>query len=206
MRKFEFTKDYVEMLKDEFDPQQGISLEEFLEEKKDVLLPKRATSGSGGYDLVVPFDIVVPSYFRLFFDQLDLHANLDTMSDFIYLLNHIGVDNPLLVDKALNPTLVPTYVKAKMEDDEVLKIYARSSLFKRHKLILSNSVGIIDSSYYGNPDNDGHIMIPVINLSWEDKVIKRGERIAQGVFQKYLITDDDKAIGDRTGGFGSTNR
>ena len=36
-------------------------------------------------------------------------------------------------------------------------------------------------------------------------MIKKGEAIGQGVFMKYLVTDDDKAIGTRTGGFGSTD-
>ena len=32
------------------------------------------------------------------------------------------------------------------------------------------------------------------------------EAIGQALFQKYLITDDDKAEGKRMGGFGSTRK
>ena len=108
--------------------------------------------------------------------------------------------------KGMNPTLIPTGVKAYMEDDEVLYIYNRSSNPKKKGLILANSVGVIDKDYYGNPDNDGHIMFAFYNIKEEDITIKKGEAIGQGVFAKYLVTDDDIAGGDRTGGFGSTDK
>jgi len=108
--------------------------------------------------------------------------------------------------KGVNPTLVKTGLKAYMEDDEVLLIYNRSSNPKKKGLILANSVGVIDKDYYGNPDNDGHIMFAFYNIKDEDIEIKKGEAIGQGLFQKYLITDDDIAEGERTGGFGSTNK
>ena len=104
------------------------------------------------------------------------------------------------------PTLIPTGVKAYMEDDEVLYLYNRSSNPKKKGLILANSVGVIDKDYYGNPDNDGHIMFAFFNIKDEDITIKKGEAIGQGVFSKYLVTDDDVAGGDRTGGFGSTDK
>ena len=108
--------------------------------------------------------------------------------------------------KGMNPTLIPTGVKAYMEDDEVLYIYNRSSNPKKKGLILANSVGVIDKDYYGNPDNDGHIMFAFYNIKDEDITIKKGEAIGQGIFAKYLVTDDDIAGGDRTGGFGSTDK
>ena len=67
-------------------------------------------------------------------------------------------------------------------------------------------MGVIDSDYYNNSDNEGHIFIQVINLKDQDVEIKKGEAIAQGIFQKYLVADDDKAEGVRTGGFGSTDK
>jgi len=108
--------------------------------------------------------------------------------------------------KGMNPTLVKTGIKAYMEDDEMLLIYNRSSNPKKKGLILANSVGVIDKDYYGNPDNDGHIMFAFYNIKDEDIEIKKGEAIGQGIFQKYLVTDDDIAEGERTGGFGSTNK
>ncbi|MBR6948766.1 MAG: dUTP diphosphatase [Bacilli bacterium] len=105
----------------------------------------------------------------------------------------------------VKPTLIPTGVKAYMQEDEVLYLYNRSSNPKKKGLVLANSVGVIDADYYGNPDNDGNIMFAFFNFKDEDILIKKGEAIGQGVFQKYLIVDDDKAEGERTGGFGSTD-
>lgn len=108
--------------------------------------------------------------------------------------------------KGMTPTLIPTGVKAYMAEDEVLYLYNRSSNPKKKGLILANSVGVVDSDYYGNPDNDGHIMFAFFNIKDEDITIKKGEAIGQGIFAKYLLTDDDKAQGERTGGFGSTDK
>ena len=108
--------------------------------------------------------------------------------------------------KGMAPTLVKTGIKAYMADDEVLMLYNRSSNPKKKGLILSNSVGVVDKDYYGNPDNDGHIMFAFYNIKDEDVVIKKGDAIGQAIFQKYLVTDDDKAVGERIGGFGSTNK
>ena len=104
------------------------------------------------------------------------------------------------------PTLIKTGIKAYMQDDEVLMLYNRSSNPKKKGLILANSVGVVDKDYYGNPDNDGHIMFAFYNIKDTDTEIKKGERIGQGIFEKYLVTDDDVAIGERKGGFGSTNK
>ena len=108
--------------------------------------------------------------------------------------------------KGINPTLVKTGIKVYMRDDEVVLLYNRSSNPKKKGLIMANSVGVIDKDYYGNPDNDGHIMFAFYNIKEEDIEIKKGEAIGQALFQKYLITDDDKAEGKRMGGFGSTRK
>mgnify|MGYP001042209175 CR=1 FL=1 len=108
--------------------------------------------------------------------------------------------------KGDKPTLVKTGLKAYMQDDEVLMLYNRSSNPKKKGLILANSVGVVDKDYYGNSDNDGHIMFAFYNIKDEDIEIKKGEAIGQGVFQKYLVVDDDIAEGTRVGGFGSTNK
>lgn len=104
------------------------------------------------------------------------------------------------------PTLVKTGIKAYMKSDEVLILANRSSNPGKKGLILANSIGVVDSDYYGNPDNDGHIMYAFFNFKAEDMEIKKGDRIGQAIFQKYLVTDDDIAQGERTGGFGSTNK
>ena len=104
------------------------------------------------------------------------------------------------------PVLVKTGLKAYMQDDEVLMLYNRSSNPKKKGLILANSVGVVDKDYYGNPDNDGHIMFAFYNIKDEDVEIKKGEAIGQAIFHKYFVADDDSAEGERVGGFGSTSK
>ena len=96
-------------------------------------------------------------------------------------------------------SLVPTGLKAFFPADEVLLIYLRSSLAVKHGLILANGVGVIDADYRG------HIILPVTSLVG-DFDIKRGMRIAQGLFQKYFTVDGDTiGVGEiRRGRFGST--
>lgn len=100
--------------------------------------------------------------------------------------------------------LIPTGIKARFESDEVLQLYNRSSNPIKRGLMLANSVGIVDSDYYGNPSNDGEIMFAFYNFFDLTVQIKKGEKIGQGVFVKYLTTDEDITDGERTGGFGST--
>ena len=108
--------------------------------------------------------------------------------------------------KGMKPTLVKTGIKAYMGEDEVLILANRSSNPGKKGLILANSIGVIDSDYYGNPDNDGHIMFAFYNIKDEDIEIKKGDAIGQAIFQKFLVADDDFAQGTRTGGFGSTSK
>lgn len=100
--------------------------------------------------------------------------------------------------------LIPTGVKAYMQGDEVLNIYDRSSNPIKNGIVLMNSVGIIDSDYYGNEFNDGMICGQFKNISDVPVTLKRGEAFMQGVFQKYLLADNDETTSERTGGFGST--
>ena len=104
------------------------------------------------------------------------------------------------------PVLVKTGIKAYMQNDEYLMLCNRSSNPGKKGLILANSVGIVDADYYGNPDNDGHIMFAFFNVKAEDIEIKKGDCIGQAIFQKFGIVDNDNAEGARLGGFGSTSK
>lgn len=98
-----------------------------------------------------------------------------------------------------------TNVKAHMNDDEVLLIVPRSSMgIKGWRL--KNTIGVIDASYADNPSNDGNIGICLEYCGEGESGIDAGDRIAQGIFIKYLITDDDNTIDTRTGGFGSSGK
>ena len=132
----------------------------------DLELPKRATKYSAGYDIHVPFNMVL---------------------------------------KAKETLKIPTLLKADMEENNVLLIDVRSSLGFKHNVRLTNTIAVIDKDYYNNPDNEGHIFIKLYNPNDYDIVFKANERIAQGIFVRYDITDDDVADAERTGGIGSTN-
>lgn len=103
------------------------------------------------------------------------------------------------------PALIATGLKAYCADDEWFMLANRSSGPKKG-FLFPHSFGIIDSDYYENENNDGHLFVQCINIKDEPLIIKKGDVIAQVIFMKYLITDDDKAEGVRTGGFGSTDK
>ena len=106
----------------------------------------------------------------------------------------------------IKPTLVKTGIKSYMQENEYLMLANRSSKPGKKGLILANSVGIVDKDYYGNIDNDGHIMFAFYNIKDEDIEIKKGDAIGQAIFQKFLTIDNDVSQGERKGGFGSTNK
>lgn len=120
-----------------------------------------------------------------------------------------GYDIESAVDAVITPgetKLIPTGIKAYMKPYEWLGIYIRSSIAVKYGIVLANSVAVIDSDYYNNPDNEGHIMLPIRNVSGMPYTVKKGDRIAQGIFHRYYKVDDDSADGDRTGGIGSTGK
>lgn len=91
-----------------------------------------------------------------------------------------------------------------MEDDEVLYLHIRSSAAFKRGVRMINSVAVIDSDFYNNETNEGEISLGLLSHNDDVVRIKKGECVAQGVFHKFLITDDDDADGERIGGIGST--
>ena len=109
--------------------------------------------------------------------------------------------------KAGEMTKILTGIRARIDDGWVLKLYPRSGLGFKFRLQLNNTVGIIDSDYYGS-DNEGHIQVKLTNDSREGKTVEveAGTGFSQGIFVEYGITVDDEADEVRNGGFGSTTR
>jgi len=101
----------------------------------------------------------------------------------------------------------PTGIRCKMCENWVLMIFPRSGLGFKYRAQLDNTVGIIDSDYFYS-DNEGNIGMKITNDSRENKtlVVHSGDRIAQGVFVPFGITQDDNVNESRTGGFGSTGK
>ncbi len=120
-----------------------------------------------------------------------------------------GYDFCLPQDVVLEPgriSLVPTGVKAYMQPGEFLGLHIRSSMAVKRGLALVNNVGIVDADYYDNPDNEGHILLALLNTGAEPVKLLKGERVAQGIFYRFLTADADGAAGERSGGFGSTSQ
>ena len=102
-------------------------------------------------------------------------------------------------------TKFATNIKATMEEDEVLMLYVRSSIGIKRGLTLANGTGIIDSTYYNNPDNEGNIIIALYNYGDVPQHFKAGDRIAQGVITSFFTVENDVVLSDkRTGGIGSS--
>ena len=98
--------------------------------------------------------------------------------------------------------VVGSGLRCEIPEGWAMLVFARSSLGLK-RLIIPNSVGVIDSDYRGE------IKVPLLYLGDEPISIQAGQRIAQGMLVKF-----DKAIFERRenlsetergeGGFGST--
>ena len=131
-----------------------------------IVLPKRATKGSAGYDFVTPF-----------------------------AFNLCGENDVFLI---------PTGIRVLMRSGVCLLLYPRSGLGFKTGMRLGNSTGVIDYDY-SYSDNEGHIMAKFVR-GFKDIEVKQFERVMQGVFTPYFITDDDDVTEERNGGFGSTGK
>ena len=123
--------------------------------------------------------------------------------------NSAGYDFEALYDYALKPgeiMKIPTGIKVIMESDDVLFLIDRSSMGFKYNIRMCNQVGVIDADYY-NSDNEGHMWIKIQNEGDKDYIVKKGDSMIQGIFIKYLKTDDDiESNVERNGGIGSTNK
>ena len=146
--------------------------------------------------------------FEIVSDEFRKHPNVNIQLPKRGTKKSAGYDICTPVDIIIPPNgisdAIQTDLKAYMLEDEVLEIVPRSSIGFKKGLMLINTVGIIDSDYYSNPDNDGNIGFKFKNLTDKAVEIKAGERILQGIFKKYLTTDYDNCDIERMGGIGST--
>ena len=119
-----------------------------------------------------------------------------------------GYDFVCPADVVLQPgqqALVPTGIRAFIQPGWVLINCPRSSLGRKHGIRLANTIGVIDSDYYG-ADNEGHIMVMLVNGGDHEVTIRRGERFCQGIFLPHGLAEEDAVTAQRSGGFGSTGR
>ena len=150
-----------------------ISLEQFLKDSQsteeiyeNIVIPRRATKSSAGYDFFAPSNI--------------------SLAPGGYMIINTGI-------------------KCQLDKDKVLMIYPRSGLGFKYKVHLYNTVGVIDSDYYNNENNEGHIKIKICNGSNQVLKIKTGEAFAQGIItQFFTTTEEEPVVTERKGGFGSS--
>ena len=101
---------------------------------------------------------------------------------------------------------IPTGLKVELGPYKFLMIVPRSSLGFKYQLGLVNTVGIVDRDYYNNPDNEGHIMVRMINRGDKDCRILAGTAFCQGIILPFDICSNDEVVTKRIGGFGSTDK
>ena len=102
---------------------------------------------------------------------------------------------------------IPTGIKVIMNQDEMLMIVVRSSMGFKYNVRMCNQVGIIESDYYNNESNEGHMWVALQNHGTNDYIINKGDKFAQGIFVKFLTVDNEEEIKtERKGGFGSTTK
>ena len=164
MRKFELIND-IQLFKD-FRGYLNVSNELCIEGIRDsIIIPKRATRYSAGYDIHSTISFVLEPGEEIKF---------------------------------------PTGLKVAMNPNDFLAIFPRSGSGFKFFARLANTVGIIDSDYYSNPKNDGHVFVKLRNEGDKTWQVKAGDAVCQGIFMTYLVTDDDHITEKRQGGFGST--
>jgi dUTP pyrophosphatase len=117
---------------------------------------------------------------------------------------HVPTDKEIII-RPSETVMVASNIAVFMDENEYFTIHIRSSAGIKKKLQLANGVGIIDSDYYGNEDNGGNIILAIRNYGNETVILQPGERIAQGIFHRYLTASDEKKPNEkRNGGIGST--
>lgn len=123
--------------------------------------------------------------------------------------NSAGYDFFSLFDFSLKPgeiMKIPTGIKVNMENNDVLFLVVRSSMGFKYNVRMCNQVGVIDSDYYNNSDNEGHIWIKLKNEGDKDFIVKNGDAICQGIFLNYFTVTNERDVKKiRNGGLGSTN-
>lgn len=118
--------------------------------------------------------------------------------------------------------VIPTGIRCEIQEGYSLDIYPKSGLGFKNFTTLANTVGIIDADYFVS-DNEGHIMVKMINKGYDvvknknnptesmnKKLIRhKGESFVQGILHECFGAtndNDNHSMKIRNGGFDSTNK
>lgn len=104
-------------------------------------------------------------------------------------------------DRATVGTGVSVAIPAGM----VGKVYSRSGIGFKYGVSLANGTGIIDSDYRGE------IKLSLLNMGRDNFYVRRGDRVAQIIFESVPAVELEKVnsldiTGRGVNGFGSTGR
>ena len=152
---------------------------------------------------------------KISFEQFkkDITSNIELYNEYTLpersTIKSAGYDFKSVIDFTLKPgeiKKIPLGIKVYMEEDEVLLLIVRSSMGFKYNVRMCNQVGVIDSDYYNNLDNEGHIWIKLQNHGEKDYIVKKGDKIIQGIFTKFLtVTSENEIKNKRISGIGSTD-
>ena len=149
---------------------------------------------------MISFEQISKTQFESDYDKIKLPVRATN--------NSAGYDFYMTQDVTLSPkesVVIPTGIRWYTNGQFFLMIVPRSGLGFKYQLGLANTVGIIDADYY-NADNEGHIMVKLVNNGNKPISIKQGERFCQGIIMPYLTQTYDSILSNnRTGGFGSSD-
>lgn len=109
-----------------------------------------------------------------------------------------------LIIKPKEVCLVPTGLIIRVPKGYFLMLAARSSTPLKKGLVLLNGIGVIDQDFCGPEDE---IKLQVFNYTDSVVQVKKGERLAQGIFVPFAraLWKPLKKFKNKTrGGFGST--
>jgi dUTP pyrophosphatase len=120
-----------------------------------------------------------------------------------------GADIYSRIDFTLTPgerALIPTGISIALPDGYVALVHPRSGLAIKHGVTMVNAPGTVDAAFRGEL-----ACILINHDSLESVSFKRGDRIAQLVFQKveraqFIEVENLPGSGRGTGGFGSTGK
>jgi dUTP pyrophosphatase len=150
----------------------------------DVQIPACATVGSAGFDLVVHN-----------FKQYYIVGNtMDKINSNVVIEIEMYPNSRLLVGCGFSVAIPEGYV---------MDIRSRSGNALKHGIVVLNSPGTIDSDYRGEIGAILH------NNSTDSVIIRKGDRIAQGLVLKFDVVifkevNELSATERGEGGFGST--
>ncbi len=118
-----------------------------------------------------------------------------------------GFDIAAGADAVVNPgevVKIPTGLVIEAPKGHFLLIAARSSLPLKKGLMMANGIGVVDPDYTG-PNDEVHII--VYNFTSQSVEVKKGERLAQGIFlpvEQAQWEEVDQLRENDRGGIGST--